>query len=80
MKILSRYVMLVLMELLKLERLNFVNFTSKGSGVQNLKYPDIKAEVVVSTNSASGCGTVVVTPVIRGEIIQVYTEDADSMV
>ena len=56
------------------ERRNFVNFTSDGNGFHSLKYPDVKAEVVFSSNN-SGLSTVVATPVIRGEIIQVYTED-----
>ena len=56
------------------ERLDFVNLTSAGVGTHTIKYPDITTEVVVSYASTIQ-GTVVATPVIRGEISQVYVED-----
>lgn len=56
------------------DRLEFVDLTSAGSGKHNIKYPDITTEVVVSYASTFS-GEIVATPVIRGSIEQVYTND-----
>ena len=56
------------------DRLDFVDFTSIGVGTHNIKYPDITTDVVVSYASTLS-GQVVVNPVIRGSIEQVYTTD-----
>ena len=56
------------------ERLEFVDFTGVGVGTHNIKYPDIAADVVVSFAS-SVSGNIVATPIIRGSIERVYTDD-----
>ncbi|AOV62315.1 structural protein [Synechococcus phage S-CAM7] len=56
------------------DRLEFVDFNSSGTGTHNIKYPDITADVVVSFAS-SATGTIVASPIIRGSIEQVYTDD-----
>ena len=56
------------------EREDFVNMTSAGVGTHSIKYSDITTEVVVSYASTIQ-GEIVATPVIRGEISQVYTDE-----
>ena len=56
------------------DRLEFVDLTSEGTGKHNIKYPDITTEVVVSYASTFS-GEVKATPVVRGSIEQVYTND-----
>ena len=56
------------------ERELFVDLTSTGIGTHSFQYPEITTEVLVSFGS-SITGSVVATPVIRGEINQVYTDD-----
>ena len=56
------------------DRLDFVDFTSTGIGTHSIKFPDITTEVVVSFAS-SVTGSIVASPIIRGSIEQVYTDD-----
>ena len=56
------------------DRLEFVNFESVGVGTHTFKYPDIKVNVIVSFASTI-TGVVTATPIIRGGIEQVYTDD-----
>ena len=57
------------------EQENFVRFTTTGTGFQQFKYPDIQVSAQVTT---VGVGTdtqvnnIVLTPVVKGEIEQVY--------
>lgn len=56
------------------DRLEFVDFTSAGVGTHNIKYPDVTTEVVVSFAS-SVTESIIASPIIRGSIEQVYTDD-----
>ena len=55
------------------DRGEFAFLTSAGVGTHIFKYPDIEANVVVSFASTIR-GEIVATPVIRGEINQVYVD------
>jgi len=57
------------------ERKNYVKFTTIGTGYQFFSYPDISLSVEYSTvglGSTQVKGSIVATPIIRGEISQVY--------
>lgn len=57
------------------EQENFVKFASTGTGFQQFKYPDIQASAEVTTvglGTTTQVNTVVLTPVIKGEIKQIY--------
>lgn len=57
-------------------RRNYVDLSSAGSGAQYIKYPDITVTVNVSYSSTLSTGTVVATPVVRGQIIDAYLYEA----
>ena len=56
------------------DRLEYVNFETAGVGTHIFKYPDVKVNVTVSFASTI-TGIVTATPVIRGEIDQVYVDN-----
>jgi hypothetical protein len=63
------------------ERKNYVKFTSTGSGYQVFKYPDISLVVTYSSpgiGTTSVLGTITATPVVRGEITDVYLYEGGS--
>ena len=56
------------------DRADYVTLTSPGIGTHSFKYPEINVNVTVSFASTI-TGIVTATPVIRGEIVQVYVND-----
>ena len=63
------------------ERGNYVKFTSKGSGYQIFNYPNISLEVkytAVGLGSTQVLSNIVATPVVTGEISQVYAYEKGS--
>ena len=53
------------------DRGKYVNFTTKGTGYQIFKYPDIKVNIEVSFGSTI-TGAINLTPVVSGKIIDAY--------
>jgi hypothetical protein len=63
------------------ERKNYVKFSTTGSGYQIFNYPDIVLSVEytsVGLGSTQVRGSIVATPIIRGNIDQVYTYEKGS--
>ena len=56
-----------------IRREQFANILALGNGINKIKYPDIKAEVIVGSATST---PVVATPFVRGEIEQIYLDDA----
>lgn len=63
------------------EKLNYVKFSSTGSGYQIFNYPEIKVVAEYSTagiGSTQFRGTINCTPVVKGQIIQTYVYENGS--
>ena len=63
------------------ERKNYIKFSTTGSGYQIFKYPDIVLSIEytsVGLGSTQVRGSIVATPIIRGNIDQVYTYEKGS--